>query len=163
MGDFAGFVRGFCVVAVSGGLVLTVSPGGNLSKYVKLVISLCMVCALLSAFLTFSENAESFLGKIEAEAGIAAGEAEEEARRRVTAQAKRNMEAELCALIAAHTGAGEEEVYVVAALDTTDFSAVEITEINVFLSDTSKAESVRAFLAEMFAGAVTVNVMHKGE
>ena len=58
MSGFSELVRGFCIIAVSGGLLLIMSPEGNLKKYVKFVLSLCMVCALLSVFFTFSENAE---------------------------------------------------------------------------------------------------------
>ena len=58
MSEFSELVRGFCTVAVSGGLMLIMAPDGNLKKYVKFVLSLCMVCALLSAFFTFSEKAE---------------------------------------------------------------------------------------------------------
>ena len=163
MENFAEFVRGFCVIAVSGGLVMLVSPGGKLQKHVKFIISLCMVCALLSAFLSFSENAEKIFAEIESEASEGAGEAEEELCREVAKRAKKNMEEELCALLSAHLGLEREGIYVVAALDTGNLSAVEITEINVFLCDVSRAEEARAYLSEMFMGAVKINVMKKGE
>lgn len=162
MEAFFDFVRGFCLIAVSGGVIMLMAPNGNMKKYVKFIISLCMVCALLSAFFTFSENAEGFLKEIEIETENAAGKTQEELYASVTKSAKSNMEAELCALLAEHLGFSRKDVYVVAQLDTSDYSAVRITEINVFLADVSAEASARAYLREMFMGAVQINIMQKG-
>jgi hypothetical protein len=163
MSEFSELVRGFCTVAVSGGLMLIMAPDGNLKKYVKFVLSLCMVCALLSAFFTFSEKAEWLFSEMETEAEDSAAKTESELRIGVVNQAKKNMEAELCALLSAHTGAPKSDIYVVAQIDARDLSAVEITKITVFLADMEKSEDVRAYLAEMFMGSVPIDIMKKGE
>ena len=95
MSEFSELVRGFCTVAVSGGLMLIMAPDGNLKKYVKFVLSLCMVCALLSAFFTFSEKAEWLFSEMETEAEDSAAKTESELRIGVVNQAKKTMEAEL--------------------------------------------------------------------
>ena len=162
MEAFSEFVRGFCIIAVSGGLIMLMAPNGNLKKYVKFIISLCMVCALLSAFFTFSENAEGFFDEIETETENEAGKTKEELYASVAGNAKSNLEAELCKLISAHISVPREDVYVVVRLDTSDFSAVEISEINVFLADISSSDAARVYLSEMFMGAVQINIRQKG-
>ena len=163
MSALSEFVRGFCIIAVSGGLVMLMAPNGNLKKYVKFVISLCMVCALLSAFFTFSENAEGLISKIETATGEEAYKTKEELYRQIVKETKKNMESEICSLLAAHTGVAREDIYTVAKLDAGDYSSVEITEIYVFLADMSAADAARAYLEEMFMGSVTINIRQKGE
>ena len=163
MSGFSELVRGFCVVAVSGGLMLIIAPDGALKKYVKFVLSLCMVCALLSAFFTFSEKAEGFFEKIEIETQDTATKTEGELRAGIAKQAKKNMEAELRSLLSAHVGVSEEDIYVVVQIDTADLSAVEITKITVFLADTAHSEAAREYLAEMFIDSVDIDIMKKGE
>ena len=163
MGAFFEFVRGFCLIAVAGGLALLVSPEGNLKKYVKFTISLCMVSALLSAFFTFSENAENIFSEIEFKTESETGKTEEELRFAVVKEAKRNMENEMRTLLSAHLGVAEEDVYIVLRIDAEDLSAVEISEINIFLSDISLADKARAYISEMFMGAVDINILQKGE
>jgi len=163
MSGFSELVRGFCVVAVSGGLMLIIAPDGALKKYVKFVLSLCMVCALLSAFFNFSEKAEGFFEKIEIETQDTAAKTEGELRAGIAKQAKKNMEAELRSLLSAHVGVSEKDIYVVVQIDTADLSAVEITKITVFLADTAHSEAARAYLAEMFIDSVDIDIMKKGE
>ena len=162
MEAFAEFIRSFCIVAVSGGIVLLISPDGSTKKYVKFIISLCMVSALLSAFLAFSESAESVFAKIEIQTESAADGTASDVQSAVVREAKRNIEAELCRLLGAHIGADKDELYIVAEVDGSDKSAVEIRTINVFLADMGKQEAARAYLADMFMGAVKINIMQKG-
>ena len=162
MGSFAEFIRSFCIVAVSGGIVLLLSPDGSTKKYVKFIISLCMVSALLSAFLAFSESAESVFAEIEIQTESGADVAENDVQAAVVREAKRNMEAEICRLLSANLGTGEEELYIVVEVDGSDKSAVDICAINVFLADMGEQEEARAYLEKMFMGAVKINIMQKG-
>lgn len=163
MSGFSELVRGFCVIAVSGGLLLIMSPEGNLKKYVKFVLSLCMVCALLSAFFTFAENSEEFFSEIEMEAQDAAAKTEGELRLNIVKQAKKNMEAELTSLLSSHLGVPKSDIYVVAEVDTADLSAVEITKISVFLTDISHSAATEDYLRQTFMNAVPIDIMKKGE
>jgi len=159
----AEFVRGFCVIAVSGGLVLLMAPDGNMKKYVKFIVSLCMVSALLSAFFVFSEKAGNIFAEIEIETENEAEKREEEMRFALVKEAKRNMEAELTALLSAHMNIDKEDIYIVARLDAADLNAVEITEISIFLQDMSCEQEAKKYISEMFMGAVKINIMKKGE
>ena len=163
MSGFSELVRGFCVIAVSGGLLLIMSPEGNLKKYVKFVLSLCMVCALLSAFFTFSESTKAFFDEIEMEAQDAAEKTESELRFNIAKQAKKNMEEELALLLSSQLDVPKSDIYVVAEVDMTDLSAVEITKISVFLADVSHGEKARNYLLQTFMNAVPIDIMKKGE
>ena len=163
MSEFSELVRGFCVIAVSGGLLLIMSPEGNLKKYVKFVLSLCMVCALLSAFFTFAEKAEGIVSEIEVEAQDSAVKTEGALRLGIVKQAKKNMEKELEALLSTHLDVPSDDIYVIAELDTTDLSAVEITKISVFLADISHGSAAREYLGKTFMNAVAIDIMKKGE
>ena len=163
MSGFSELVRGFCIIAVSGGLMLIISPDGKLKKYVKFVLSLCMVCALLSAFFTFSEKAGNIFSEIELEVQDTAAKTQEEIYAEVVNRSKKNMEAEVRSLLAAHLGVGQEDIYVVVQIDTAEPSAVEITKITVFLADTAHSDVAREYLADMFIGAVPIDIMKKGE
>lgn len=163
MSGFSELVRGFCVIAVSGGLLLIMSPEGNLKKYVKFVLSLCMVCALLSAFFTFAEKAEGIVSEIEVEAQDSAVKTEGALRLGIVKQAKKNMEKELEELLSTHLDVPSDDIYVIAELDTTDLSAVEVTKISVFLADISHGSAAREYLGKTFMNAVAIDIMKKGE
>jgi hypothetical protein len=163
MTEFAEFVRGFCLIAVAGGLMLIAAPDGKLKKHVKFVLSICMVCALLSAFLSFSENASELFGKIGEAAESNAQKNQAEIYLDVAKTAKKNMEAELRSLLCTRLEEKESGIYVVVQIDTEDLSAVEITGISVFLDDMEKAEEAQSYLDEMFMGSVKINIMKKGE
>ena len=100
---------------------------------------------------------------MEIETQNAAEKAESDISLAITKQAKKNMESELCSLLSSHMGVSESEIYVVAEINTDDFSAVEITKITVFLADTSRGEAARKYLSDIFAGAVPIDIMKKGE
>jgi hypothetical protein len=162
MSEFLELVRGFCIIAVSGGLVIIMAPDGNLKKYVKFIVSLCMVCALFSAFLSFSASAKGILSGIVPKVQDTAVRTEEELYLGVAKQAKKNLEAELRALLGAHLGISEGDIYVVAEIDTADLSAVEITKITVFLHDTEHGERARAYLDDCLMGSVQIDIKKKG-
>ena len=163
MSGFSELVRGFCIIAVSGGLLLTMSPEGNLKKYVRFVLSLCMVCALISVFFTFAEDAKGLFSEIEIESQEVAVKTENELRRGVVKQAKKNMEAELNVLLSAHLNVPQSDIHVVAEVNDDDLSSVKITKISVFLADISCGAAARAYLEETFMNAVPIDIMKKGE
>ena len=162
MSELAEFIKDFCVIAVTGGLVTLVSPNGKLKKHVKFIISLCMVCALASTLISVSEGMEGYLESL-------GGAIESEKREHVSdtaiaiaAEAKKNIEEETAKMLRARFGFGEDGVYVIAEINAEDTEAVEIVRVNVFITDTEKAEAVRAYVSELFGGAVEVSVMKKG-
>ena len=163
MSDFTEFVRGFCVIAVAGGLVLSASSDGNLKKHVKFVISLCMVCALLSAVFTFAEKTENFFENIQIDVEDESEKTQTSIKSSVITEAKKNIEKELCALLSERLGVSENDIYVVAEIDTEDFAAVKITKINVFLKDMTHESAAREYVSEIFLGSVKIDILQKGE
>jgi hypothetical protein len=162
MSDFAEFIKDFCVIAVTGGLVTLVSPNGKLRKHVKFIISLCMVCALASTLISVSDGMEgyleSFAGAIESEKH----EQVSDTALAIAAEAKKNIEAETAKMLCARFGFSEDGVYVIAEINAEDTEAVEIVRVNVFIADTQEAQAVRSYVSELFGGAAEVSVMRKG-
>jgi hypothetical protein len=163
METFSEFIRNFCIVAVAGGMALLISPEGSTKKYVKFIISLCMVGALLSAFFTFAEGAEQMLSEMEIQTESDAEKTAADIQSAVVREARRNLETELCSLLCSYMDVNKNDIYIVVKVDCGEASAVEITEINVFLADMGKSETAKAYLTETFHGAVRINVMQKGE
>ncbi len=162
MSTFAEFIKGSCVVAISGGLAMLISPEGRIKRYVKLIISLCMVSALLSPIMSLSSELDGYIDKIKlgyddkAQSDYAAAEAT------VAATARENIEIELASLICAEFGFDEGEVNIIVTIDSADISAVKITDITVFLSDTQKGEEIERRLSELFLNTANIHIIKKG-
>ncbi len=159
---FFDFVKNFCVVAVAGGLVMLAAPNGRLQRHVKFIISLCMVCALLSALVSAPAEIEKYLSEIEIEVEESVSAGGEDARLAVAKTAKSNMEAELCRLLCSRYGLAARDVYVVVTLDTRDLSAVEISGVTAFIAGADKCEGAKEYLAELFMSGTEIIIMEKG-
>ncbi len=162
MEGFFEFIKNFCIIAVSGGLIMLVSPNGKMHGHIKFVISLCMVCALLSALVSAPAEIEKYLSEIEIESQESAAQGGEDARLAVAKTAKSNMEAEVLRLLCSRFGLAESDVYVVVTLDTSDLSAVDISAVTAFISNASAYEGAREYLAELFMGETEIYIMEKG-
>lgn len=162
MTDFFAFIKDFCLIAVAGGLVMLMSPNGNLSKHVKFLISLCMVCALLSAVISVSGKADEFIQSLDSAIKEDAYQNEYDSRIAVAKQAKSNMEDEVERLLTSKFGIDQSDVRAVITLDTKDLSAVEITGITLFLGNMDINERACGYIAELFGEEVTVIALQKG-
>ncbi len=162
MEKFFDFVKNFCVIAVAGGLVMLAAPNGRLQPHVKLIISLCMVCALLSALVSAPAEIEKYLSQIEIEVEESASLGGEDARLAVAKTAKSNMEEELCRLLCSRYDLAARDVYVVVTLDTRDLSAVEIIGVTAFIAGADACEGAREYLSELFMGGTEIIIMEKG-
>ena len=162
MSAFSEFIRDFCIVAVSSGLIMLIAPCGKLKRQVNFIISLCTVCALLSAIVSVSGEMKEYLEHLETDIEAEMSASGEEARLAVAKQAKKNMEQETERLVCAQCSIDEEDVLVIAEIDASDTSAVEVVKINVFLNDTSLSREVSGYVAKLFENEVEVVVMQKG-
>ncbi len=163
MEAFYDFVKSFCVVAIAGGMAMASSPEGELKKYIKYIISLCVVCAMLSGFLSFAGEMPEHLDELEIKVKEVSAEAQIGAEMRVALAAKENIENELSSLICAQFGFEEDEVYTVVGIDSEDISAVRITLVSVFVSDISEKEKIYAYVSELFLETANIYIMKKGE
>ncbi len=162
MENFFEFIKNFCIIAVAGGLIMLVSPNGKLQGHVKFIISLCMVCTLLSALVSAPAEIEKYLSQIEIEVEESVTQGGENARLTVAKTAKSNMEAEVKRLLCARFELAEEEVYVVVTLDTSDLSAVEISSVTAFISNAESYEGAKEYLSGLFRGEIDTIIMEKG-
>ena len=162
MESFFGFVKSFCAVAVAGGLVMLVSPNGKTHGHIKFIISLCMISALLSAFISAPAEIEKYLSDIELRAEESVSQSEQDARLTVVKTAKKNMESEISRLLCARYGFSESDVYVVVTLDTGNLSAVEISAVTVFIDGADAYNGVCEYLSELFMGCAEIIIMEKG-
>ena len=162
MENFLGFVKDFCVIAVAGGLVMLICPNGRLQTHVKFIISLCMICALLSSFLSVSGDLENFFNGIEISVENEMVQSGEDVRILVAKEAKKNMEQEILRLISSRFGFDGNEVLVIAEIDMSNMEAVDIISVTVFLSDIQKADAVKSYVSELFSNSIDVKVNLKG-
>lgn len=163
MNGFFAFIKDFCLIAVAGGVIMLLLPNGNMSKHLKLIISLCMICALtsatVSAFGAGRELMERLEYEIEEEYAIGAGTS----RAEVARQAKLNLEREVKSLVSERFGSSGDDIIVIVSIDASDLDAVRITGVTVFLSDMEENEAVREYVETLFCGEAAVTVARKGE
>ena len=162
MGAFYDFVKSFCVIAISGGLVMASSPEGELKKYIKYIISLCVVCSMLSAFLSFSAEIPENLDEFDIKIKEVSAETENNAAIDVALAARRNIENEISALLCAQFGFEEGDIYTVVGIDSEDISAVKITDVTVFISEISEKEKIYDYVSELFLESANIYIMKKG-
>ena len=160
---FYDFIKSFCLITISGGLVMASSPEGDLKKYIKYIISLCVVCSMLSAFFSFAESIPENLDEFDIKIKEVSAEAENNAALGVALAAKENIESEISALLCAQFSFEEGDIYTVVGIDSEDISAVKITDISVFVSDISEKEKIYDYVSELFLGSANIYIMKKGE
>ena len=141
---------------------MLIAPCKAMKKQVKFIISVCTVCAMLSAMISVSADVKKYVQDISEQVETEVSGVAEDARRSLAEQAKRNMEREASELICAKYNICADGVYVVAEIDTSDMTAIEVVKINVFLSDTSYSDSVKAYIEGVFGNEVEVLVLQKG-
>lgn len=149
-------------MAISGGLAMLLSPEGKTKRYVKFIISLCMVSALLAPIMSLSSELEQYIDNIEIQVQDGAKSDFAKAEAMVAAEAKENIEAEVERLICSKFGLNDDETYIVVAIDSEDISAVKITDINVFLDDIDKSGEIKEYLSELFLRTANINIIKKG-
>ena len=162
MSSFYEFIKSFCIIAISSGLAMALSPEGNMKKYIKYLVSLCVVCALLSPFLSFAQKAPKLLTNFEMEIKDVSADVKDEAQTNVALIAKQNIENELSSLLSANFGFKEDDIYIVLTIDSVDVSAVKITDVTVFLCDVAKKEEISEYISELFLNTVNLHIMKKG-
>ncbi len=162
MNGLSDLIRSFCIVAIAGGIVMLISPEGNVKKYIKFIVSLCVVASLISPVFSISERLPEYLENIESETIKESQDLSKEVYADVALTAKKNIEEEVEELIVLNFNFTKEDVYVVATIDSTDITAVKITDITIFLSDTSCKDDIKDYLSELFLQTVNINIIKKG-
>lgn len=163
MNAFIEFLKSFCIVAIVSGMVLVILPSERFKKHIKLIISLCVVSSLISPVISFAKEVPKNIGNISFGAGDVKDAIYSEIYSDITSNTRDNLENEIEKLLCSRFGFEDKEVFVIVTLDTKNISAVNITDINVFLSDISKKDEIKSYLSELFLYSVNINIMKKGE
>ncbi len=163
MSGFSSFIQNFCFLSVASGIVSILAPSEKYRRYIGFIISLVLVSALLSPIITFTKTLPDTLDKIEESIGESAAGVYKEVYSEITDTTRENLEREISTLICSRYGFESTDVLVIATLDTEDISAVNITDITVFLGDVTDGEAVREYLSDLFLNQVEINILKKGE
>lgn len=163
MNAFIEFLKSFCIVAIVSGMVLVILPSERFKKHIKLIISLCVVSSLISPVISFAKEVPKNIGNISFGEGDVKDAIYSEIYSDITSNTRYNLENEIEKLLCSRFGFEDKEVFVIVTLDTKNISAVNITDINVFLSDISKKDEIKSYLSELFLYSVNINIMKKGE
>lgn len=163
MNAFIEFLKSFCIVAIVSGMVLVILPSERFKKHIKLIISLCVVSSLISPVISFAKEVPKNIGNISFGAGDVKDAIYSEIYSDITSNTRDNLENEIEKLLCSRFGFEDKEVFVIVTLDTKNISAVNITDINVFLSDISEKDEIKSYLSELFLYSVNINIMKKGE
>ena len=163
MNAFTEFLKSFCIVSIVSGMVLVILPSERFKKHIKLIISLCVVSSLISPVISFAKEVPKNIGNISFGDGDIKDTIYSEIYSDITSNTRDNLENEIEKLICSRFGFEDKEVFAVVALDTKNISAVNITDINIFLSDISKKDEIKSYLSELFLYSVNINIMKKGE
>lgn len=163
MNAFIEFLKSFCIVAIVSGMVPVILPSERFKKHIKLIISLCVVSSLISPVISFAKEVPKNIGNISFGEGDVKDAIYSEIYSDITSNTRDNLENEIEKLLCSRFGFEDKEVFVIVTLDTKNISAVNITDINVFLSDVSKKDEIKSYLSELFLYSVNINIMKKGE
>lgn len=163
MNAFIEFLKSFCIVAIVSGMVLVILPSERFKKHIKLIISLCVVSSLISPVISFAKEVPKNIGNISFGDGDVKDAIYSEIYSDITSNTRDNLESEIEKLLCSRFGFEDKEVFIIVTLDTKNISAVNITDINVFLSDISKKDEIKSYLSELFLYSVNINIMKKGE
>lgn len=153
LGNFAAAVLSVCIAA---GAVVRISPEGSIKKYLKHLVSLCVLAAILAPFVTGMNALVSFDGGVfpDFEEELSGGGGE----KYVIEAKKAEIEEAICSLISSKWGIDKGKIAVRLTLDKSNVSAIEIRKIDVKISGKTNAEEIREYIDEMFYGTAGVTV-----
>lgn len=149
----------FLSVLTVSGIVLSLSPEGNVKRYIQYICMLCLTASLcvpiLSTLSALPERITNFSAQY---GGSESAKSGPDASTLLIAETKKEIERSVAEYVSGKYGCAREEITVEAVLQTDDIEAVEITELIVTLPDTSRAEAIRADLYEMFLRKTVITI-----
>lgn len=153
LGNLAAAVLSVCIAA---GAVIRISPDGSIKKYLKYLVSLCVLAAVLSPLIDGVGTMLSFDGNISVGEGDSMG-APHGGEYIIDAE-KAEIEEAICSLIASKWRLEKEKICVSLTLDKSNISAIEIRKIDIKIKGVAKTEEIRRYIDEMFYGTAGVTV-----
>ena len=143
-------------VCIAAGLVVRLSPEGNLKKYLKYIVSLCVLAAILSPIAKLPDVIDLGDGF---SFDYSEEELSEEERREMILNAeKEKISDAMRDLISEKWKLEKEAVDVTLTLDSDNISAVEIRRIDIKIKGEAKRDEIEKYIDEMFYGTASVSV-----
>lgn len=157
MGKIYDFVLSVLTVCVISGVAVGLAPEGSIKKYIKLIVSLCVLAAILTPLIgivssipSVGDEISEIFGKKEEEDG-AYDEKQIEAQ-------KAAVEAAVCDVVASKFGIDKKAISVSLTIDAQNISAIEIREIKINIKGKCNTAEIANYIGEMFYGTAKVTV-----
>lgn len=159
MSEIKEFMTLFLSVLVVSGIVISLSPEGNLKRYIRYICMLCLTASLCVPILSTLSSIPGRITDMSEKYGEVSGEESRiGAEELMIAETKKQIEESLLAYVCDKYGLSREKTAVEIFLQTDDIESIEITEVTVTLADASRAEAIRADLYEMFLRKTLITV-----
>jgi len=146
------------LIAVSASIVTLVSPNGEMKKYVDLIARLCVLAALAVPIVAGVTNIPHKIAEFE-QVRI---EENESVESEIVSLTKANIESGIAENVEAEFGLQKGSVAVSVTLDTSDYSAIDIVNIEIILPSGSDKTSVRDYVNKLFKKTTAVSVKEAG-
>lgn len=145
-------------VCVSAGLVTQIAPEGQLKKYIKYIISLCVLAALIapviSVFGGLPEYADKFGEILEQQTEDDSG-----AKKQLIETQKNAVQEAIRSLISTKYSIKKENIEVKIKINSDNSEAVEIKEIFITVKEYADIQAIKNYINEMFYGTAKITVM----
>lgn len=157
MEKLSGFVFSLLTVCVISGIATGLSPEGTMKRYIKYIVSLCVLAAIItpviSIFSSLPMQGEE-LSELFGDHGEATGDSEE----KLIETQKKAVEQAITDVVSNKFGIDKGKLTVGIKIDATNKSAIEIREINIVCRVVCRKEEIRNYIEEMFYGTARVTV-----
>ena len=157
MGKIYDFVLSVLTVCVISGVAVGLAPEGSIKKYIKFIVSLCVLAAILTPLIgvissipSVGEESSEIFGKKGEESG-------EYGEKQIEAQ-KAAIEAAICDIVSSKFGIDKGAVSVSITIDAQNISAIEIREIKINVKSKCNTAEIENYIGEMFYGTARVTV-----
>ena len=157
MEKLSGFVLSVMTVCVIAGVATGLSPEGAMKRYIKYIVSLCVLAAIMTPVICVFSSLPSY-GEAIPELFGGGEAARDDAEEKLIETQKKAVEQSIKNVISERFGIDSGSITVEITIDATNKSAIEIRGINITVGAKCRAEEIRAYIDEMFYGTARVIV-----
>lgn len=157
MEKLSGFVLSLLSVCVISGIATGLSPDGTMKRYIKYVVSLCVLAAIITPVISVFTSINIYEDELTELFGEHA-ETTDNAEKRLIETQKKAIEEAIADIISNKFGIGKDKVTVETEIDATVKSAIEVRKIMITVRERCRAEEIRNYIEEMFYGTARVTI-----
>lgn len=150
------FIYGFISICVGAGVVTRLAPDGTIKKYLKYIVSLCVLAAMLSPLI----NAFGIIAKVDTSIIFddVQYESKQSAEEILVENEKKRIENAIEDDIERRWNMENGSVSANVSINTQNLQAIEINEIKITLADMAKCDEIREYIDGLFYGTAKVTV-----